>query len=334
MFMIFQDLEILKEYLILLSDRILDVKFDLIIMVINSQEFRIDNLDNIIAKGLDFFVNNVNSENVLCVFTRCDLEDLKDEETESYLSNLTKKSKLSFNLNKSFKYGKKNVNRELLLKEIVKLKNIPLIEMKKKIDINSFFEFCQREIDPQGKACFSINSLVYKKKSSDEFTLVKIDSLELNDYVMVSDFMNKGISEKIISITHHNNDLKEILSFYLENNHEFYTLDVSRNHKLLIYEELDNKIIEILAEDVKIGDKFILKNGKKAIIKKISLKFSNVINVRTPSCRIIVNEILCSCGTQGDGGKIGQFFLGKIASLFGSKISNYVNKIGRKLENK
>jgi len=101
-----------------------------------------------------------------------------------------------------------------------------------------------------------------------------------------------------------------------------------------MYVSRGDKELHIPARKVRVGDKLISQNG--TIFTIIEIKDigndEDLMNVRTPSRTLIINDIKCSCVSEDDAGYLGHLML-LVADKIHAKLPQIVNQLGIKIRN-
>lgn len=202
-------------------------------------------------------------------------------------------------------------DRELLKKNI---------QFKEKIDVKRAQSLIEKFM---GKfKCFDSESIVYVKEiesNSENFKVIekKIKNVKIGDLIQVSKNNFQIAMTKTVS-----DDNQLIYSFYavLENHIDKENditsqkckevlLKLTQQHYMFIKRNSE-EFLHLPARKIIIGDKLIDLEGLTYIIKEINLEYcQSVTNIRTPSLKMIVNNLQCSCIAEDDAGYIGHLVL-------------------------
>lgn len=179
-----------------------------------------------------------------------------------------------------------------------------------------------------GFECFDGRVLVNKRFKSKEVKSVYMKDIEIGDFVECQ----IGLFERVLTKTIHINDSNcfNLLYFRTSSNN---MIELTENHYMYILR--DGKNLFIPARKVKIND-YLYKRKSNSLSLDQIIEIENtisqcVINIRTPSRTIIVNDTLSSCIVEGDAGDIGHLFL-LIANKINNQLPQKLNKLGRYIQ--
>jgi GTPase Era involved in 16S rRNA processing len=268
------------------------------LILVGTHADKIDNLESKLKETMHYMMNEINSYSSF---------KIKDYIVVSNkINNTNEFQKLNkFFLNSSFTGRTKS---HLVVETI---KNILTDQMKM-----------------LGFECFDGNVLVNKRFGDNIIKSVYMKDLEVGDLVECQD----GLFERILTKTLHKDHLHvfNLLSFRTNSDS---TIQLTKNHYMHIFR--DGRKLFIPAKEARVND-HLFKRENNCIsldkIKEIKSSFSNIVlNIRTPSRTIIVNDFLSSCMVEGDAGELGHSIL-LLANKIDNKLPQKLNRIGRYIQ--
>jgi GTP-binding protein EngB required for normal cell division len=265
--------------------------------------------------------SGIPSDNIIFIATHCDKMDSQeatDRSIQFLLKALNEKNNL--NIRKVIKFNKHNPVPSL--KELYELclKTKTTLKLNNDIDFKKAKLMILESILAGDITCFASDSKVKTIKNGYEVDS-DISDLNLGDMVLT----RKGKFEKVITISKFlQNRMYKILKFTLGN----IILKVSEFHYL--YVKKGNYLEKICAKNCKIGDEFLFISEENTKFKKIEKieehLWHYLVNVRTESSNLVVNQIYCSTDTEHDLGSLGKIVL-KIANKIHPKLPQKINQV-------
>jgi len=303
-------------------------KFDCICFVFRIDSNRITSFTTMMLQVVDYLIEGGDNkwDNVILVFTHCD----KVEDAESRANTFKEflNSKLNSNITKYILYRKDKPSESInIFGDSLKFMKgvIKLIEI---IDQSEIKKIICKWI---GENCYDPKSLVIRKsiEGNVEYTFLK--NLAIGDMIKI----NNGDFQKVIAISTYQNSSKIILSIFaqsiLDDN---IKKEIKLTEQHFMYVSRGDKELHIPARKVRVGDKLISQNG--TIFTIIEIKDigndEDLMNVRTPSRTLIINDIKCSCVSEDDAGYLGHLML-LVADKIHAKLPQIVNQLGIKIRN-
>ena len=282
---------------------------------------------------LEIFVNcvvesGIPSENIIFVATHCDKMDSEEQSNKAIQAMIkTLNDRVKLKIHKFVKFTK--TSPVPALKELFEMciNTKTTLKLNADLDMDKAKKIIWNSISNGEITCFSSDSIV-KLQKGDFIIDTELSNVEISDRILTS--CNKF--ERVLAISRcYENRNYRLLKFSFSNNQS--CLKLSEFH--YIYVLRGNQMNRSLAIDIKQGDKLFFNRGNKfdlVEVVRIETDISSyLINLRTESGRVIVNDILCSTETKHDLGRFGQEIL-LLADKIHPKLPQKLNLIGNSIQ--
>jgi GTP-binding protein EngB required for normal cell division len=177
-------------------------------------------------------------------------------------------------------------------------------------------------------SCYHPNSIVVRKEK-DNINEIFMKDLRIGDYVLSS----KGTFEKVLTFSEYKGVETKIVKLVLKNivdNSEKKEILLTEPHYVLTQRNGIRK--KIPSRLVSVGDLLTGSKGSQFEVEKVLISeyFGDLVNARTSSSTIVVNEINCLCDAENDAGYLGHLLL-VIADKMHENLPNYISRFGIKM---
>ena len=182
--------------------------------------------------------------------------------------------------------------------------------------------------------CFNYNTLLNRKLDSGEVEVVSLKDIMISDMVET----NLGLFEPVLTSSNHRDSLFVLNKLIIDYEGNQFTLELTGNHLLIVLRK--GSEIVVASKDVDLSDKIeVVINRERKLGTIIEIKHiisRNVINIRTPSRRLITNNVITTCDIEEDLGDFGGFVLttaAKINKNLPQKLNQFALKVYGNLRN-